>query len=181
MLSAIGVLTLLGLGLGYLLGLAAKKFHVETPPLEAELMDMLPGSNCGQCGFAGCPAAAAALAAGSAPVTLCPPGGRDLVERLAERLGVTAAPGDTEEERLALVREENCIGCIKCARECPTDAIVGAPKQIHTVLREACTGCGKCIDVCPTATIVLAAPPMTLRDWRWSKPAPAFQTGRAAA
>lgn len=181
MLAAIGVLTLLGLTLGYLLGVAAKKFHVETPPLEAELTAMLPGSNCGQCGFAGCPAAAAALAAGNAPITLCPPGGRDLVERLAERLGVSAAAGDVEDERLALVREENCIGCIKCARECPTDAIVGAPKQIHTVLREACIGCGKCIDVCPTATIVLTTPPVSLHDWRWRKPAPVFQSiGRAA-
>lgn len=172
-MHAIVALTLLGLILGFLLGIAAKRFAVESDPLVDELEALLPGTNCGQCGFAGCPAAAAALAEGTAPVNLCPPGGRALIDELAKKLGVDAAglEGADEVPKLAVVIEEVCIGCIKCFRECPTDAIVGAPKQIHGILWEACTGCAKCVDVCPTWAIQMVEPETTLRDWRWPKPA----------
>jgi electron transport complex protein RnfB len=59
---------------------------------------------------------------------------------------------------------------VKCFRECPTDAIVGAPKQIHAVMWNACTGCGKCIDVCPTMCLEMFVPEPVLAQWRWPKP-----------
>jgi electron transport complex protein RnfB len=172
-MHAIIVLALLGFALGLLLGVAAKRFKVESDPLVEAVAALLPGTNCGQCGRAGCAAAAAAVAAGEAPVTLCPPGGRALAEQLAARLGVSLDLSAVNDGpvRLAQVHEPLCIGCIKCFKVCPTDAIVGAPKQIHAVMWEACTGCGRCIDVCPTECLQLVEPTSTLRDWRWPKPA----------
>ena len=83
MITAITAMSALGLGLGLMLGAAARRFHVETPPLIDEIEKALPGTNCGQCSFAGCRGAAEAVADGSAPVTLCPPGGRDVALHLA--------------------------------------------------------------------------------------------------
>ncbi len=171
-MQAIVALMILGLFLGFLLGMAAKKFKVESDPLVDEIDAMLPGTNCGQCGFPGCPAAAEAIASGSAPVTVCPPGGKSLAESLAEKLGVSFDASAMEDgpAKLARVNEELCIGCVKCFRECPTDAIVGAPKQIHVVMDKACTGCGKCEEVCPTMCIEMYVPVPTLPQWRWPKP-----------
>jgi Na+-translocating ferredoxin:NAD+ oxidoreductase subunit B len=172
-MSAIAALTILGLTLGFLLGMAAKKFKVESDPLVDEINAMLPGTNCGQCGLAGCPAAAQSLADGTAAVNLCPPGGKSLAVSLAEKLGISFDASAMEDgpAKLARVNEELCIGCVKCSRGCPTDAIVGAPKQIHVVLDAACTGCGKCVDVCPTMCLELFVPQPTLPEWRWPKPA----------
>ena len=75
--------------------------------------------------------------------------------------------------QLALVAEEICIGCCRCIKACPTDAVVGAAKQIHNVIREACTGCGACIDRCPTEAMSLVPVPVTLQHWIWPKPAAA--------
>lgn len=171
-MHAILALMVLGLFLGYLLGLAAQRFKVEGDPLVEEIEAMLPGTNCGQCGFPGCPGAAEALAAGEAEVTVCPPGGKALAEGLAEKLGVSFDASAMEDgpAKLARVNETLCIGCVKCFRECPTDAIVGAPKQIHVVMEKACTGCGKCVDACPTMCIDMYVPATTLPQWRWPKP-----------
>ena len=83
MLAAIASLTALGLTLGWLLGLAARYLKVDGNPVVEEVEALLPGSQCGQCGFPGCTPAAQAVADGKAPVTLCPPGGRALAEELA--------------------------------------------------------------------------------------------------
>lgn len=173
MLSAIFILTLLGLTLGLLLGAASSYFAVETDPLEIEIEAMLPGSQCGQCGYPGCTPAATALVKGEADITLCPPGGRSLAEELAERLGVSVDLTHMEDKQpvIARIREELCIGCTKCFKRCPTDAIVGGPKQIHAVISDACTGCEKCFDVCPTECIDMRPIPKTLKDWYWPKPA----------
>lgn len=175
MIPALLSLMTLGLLLGSLLGLAARFFKVEGNPLEAEVEAMFPGSQCGQCGFPGCTPAAAAVVAGSAPVTLCPPGGRSLAQALADKLGVSADLSDMEEKlpSYAYVRESLCIGCTKCFKRCPTDAIIGGPKQIHAVFRDACTGCEKCFDVCPTECIEMRPVEPTLQTWYWPKPAEA--------
>lgn len=172
MIAAVISLTLLGVLLGVLLGIAARFLAVQGNPLEAELMELLPGSQCGQCGFPGCAQAAAALAAGEAPVTLCPPGGRALATALAERLGVglEAGGGAALQPRLAFIDEASCIGCLRCQQACSTDGIVGARNQIHTVLADACHGCGKCVEVCPTEGIRLVPVPTTLTTWHWPKP-----------
>jgi electron transport complex protein RnfB len=173
MIAAITSLTMLGLALGFLLGLAARYLKVEGNPLEAEIEDMLPGSQCGQCGFPGCAPAAAALVSGAAPATLCPPGGQSLALELADKLGITADLSDMEEQApmVALIKEDLCIGCTKCFKRCPTDAILGASKQIHAVIGDACTACEKCVDVCPTECIVMRPIPVTLQNWYWPKPA----------
>lgn len=173
MIAAIASLTTLGLALGLGLGVAARRLKVEGNPLAAELEAMLPGSQCGQCGYPGCAGAAQALADGGAPVTLCPPGGRDLAARLAARLGVEADLAAVADSgpRIAEIREELCIGCTRCFKVCPTDAVLGAAKHVHAVFREACTACGKCVDACPTEAILLQPVPVTLQTWYWQRPA----------
>src|ERR1035441_6741748 len=125
MIAALTSLTILGLILGLILGIAARVFRVEGNKLVEELLEILPGSQCGQCGFPGCAGAAQALAAGSAPVTLCPPGGRAVVLELAAKLGREANLSGVKEAvpMVAEVKEEICIGCTRCFKVCPTDAI----------------------------------------------------------
>ena len=173
MITAIAILTLLGLALGTLLGAAASYLAVEGNPLEQEIEQMLPGSQCGQCGFPGCGPAAAALANGEAAVTLCPPGGRSLASELASKLGIEADLSSLEDKvpMIARVHDELCIGCTKCFKRCPTDAIVGSSKQIHAVISDACTGCEKCFEVCPTECIEMQPIPVTPQTWYWPKPA----------
>jgi electron transport complex protein RnfB len=172
MLIAVASLTTLGIILGLILGFASRRLAVEGNPLVDEIQAILPGSQCGQCGFPGCAGAAEALAAGTAPVTLCPPGGRDVVAALAAKLGVEVDMSGVADAApsVAEVREELCIGCTRCFKVCPTDAIMGAAKHIHSVFREACTACGKCVDACPTEAILMRPVPVTLQSWYWEKP-----------
>jgi len=172
MITALTSLTILGAILGLILGVAARVFKVEGNALVAELVEILPGSQCGQCGFPGCAGAAQALAEGRAPVTLCPPGGRAVALALAARLGADVNPAGIKESApmMAEVDEEICIGCTRCFKVCPTDAIMGAAQQIHAVFREACIACGKCVEVCPTESVKLHPVPVTLHAWYWHKP-----------
>ncbi len=172
MLAAVLSLTVLGVTLGYLLGVASRYFKVDVDPRVAEVEALMPGSQCGQCGYPGCTQAAIAIVNGEAPLTVCPPGGKALVESLAKTLGVkvdTSGMVDTG-VKIARVKESLCIGCIKCMRNCPTDAIVGAPKQIHVVMERACTGCAACVEDCPTGALSMVPEKPSLRGWRWSKP-----------
>jgi len=173
MIAAIVSVTSLGLVLGLMLGFADRIFAVEVNPIIAQVEGMMPGSQCGQCGFPGCSAAAAAIVEGRAPVTCCPPGGKALAAALSSKLGISLDLGDLVDEgpKLAFVSEEICIGCCRCIKACPTDAIVGAAKQIHNVIREACTGCGNCVERCPTEAVILQPIPVTLPHWVWPKPA----------
>lgn len=173
-LMSVGSLAVMGLGLGSLLGVASYYLAVEESPIEAELQAMLPGSQCGQCGYVGCAQAAVALARGEAKVTLCPPGGKATAQALAERLGVKADLSALSDAgpKIAEVNEAICIGCCRCLKVCPTDAIIGAAKQIHNVIREACTGCAACVEVCPTEALATLPIPMTLKHWSWPNPAP---------
>lgn len=173
MLTAIICLTVMGITFGYLLGYAAVKLKVDNDPLLDDIIAMLPGSQCGQCGLPGCAGAAAALVAGTVPVTLCPPGGKALAEALAAKLGVSADLSEMEDSlpMVAQINELTCIGCTKCLKVCPTDAIVGAAKHIHGVLSEACTGCKQCVDICPTECLQMMPVTVSLSNWRWPKPA----------
>jgi len=172
MIAAILSLTLLGIVLGFGLGFAARKFAVKGDARVEEITALMPGTNCGQCGFPGCSGAAAALVDGKAPATVCPPGGRALVQALAARLGLSVDLSGVADAgpKVAAVQEEICIGCCRCLKDCPTDAIVGAAKQIHSVMREACTGCEACVDRCPTGAISMTPVPQTLQHWVWPKP-----------
>jgi len=172
MLMAIGSLTAMGIALGTILGAASRFLAVEENPLEEELKALLPGSQCGQCGYVGCGQAAIALAKGEAPITLCPPGGKAVIEALAKKLGVTADLSEHEEKgpEHAFIVEDLCIGCTRCIRECTTDSILGANKLMHTIIVDTCHGCGKCVEVCPTEAIVMKPIEVTVGTWHWPKP-----------
>ena len=124
---------------------------------------LLPQTQCGQCGYAGCKPYAQALAREEADIDQCPPGGEAGVRALAKLLDrspkpVNPANGVEKPVLVALIREAECIGCTKCIQACPVDAIVGASKRMHTVLADLCTGCELCIPPCPVDCIDLVPP-----------------------
>ncbi len=86
-------------------------------------------------------------------------------------MGVEAKPLDAAQQpaikRVAFIREEECIGCTKCIQACPVDAIVGASKQMHTILADECTGCDLCVEPCPVDCIEMLPVPVTPDSWKW--------------
>lgn len=133
----------------------------ELPTITVEEIDrQLPQTQCGKCGHPGCWPYAQAIAAGEA-INKCPPGGESTVKALAELLDRPEVPLEQSAERpkLAVIREDECIGCVKCLRACPVDAIVGAAKRMHTVIKHECTGCELCIDPCPVDCIDIVPHP----------------------
>ncbi len=174
LVAAVASLTLMGTLLGLALGYAAKFLKVEQNPVVEEIIEIMPGSNCGQCGYPGCAPAAEAIVEGAASPTCCPPGGKALAEDIVARLGLTLDLSDLEEEApmYAQVDENLCIGCARCIKKCPTDAIIGATKHIHAVIQDACTGCKACVDICPTECLQMHPVETTLKTWRWHKPEP---------
>jgi Na+-translocating ferredoxin:NAD+ oxidoreductase subunit B len=124
---------------------------------------LLPQTQCGQCNHPGCRPYAAAIASGNADINQCPPGGMDGIRALAELLGREVKPlnpahGIEKPKVVALIVEEDCIGCTKCIQACPVDAIIGAPKRMHTVIASLCTGCELCLPPCPVDCIELVSP-----------------------
>lgn len=119
---------------------------------------LLPQTQCGKCGHPGCLPYATSIAAGEA-INKCPPGGDETIHDLAVLLGVEATPLDSPypptPAQVAFIREAECIGCTKCLKACPVDAIVGAAKLMHTVMAAECTGCELCIAPCPVDCIDL--------------------------
>ncbi|MBP6057905.1 MAG: electron transport complex subunit RsxB [Nitrosomonas sp.] len=121
---------------------------------------ILPQTQCGQCGFSGCRPYAEAIAAGRADINQCPPGDVEGIYKLAELLGMQPKPlnashGSPKPKAVAWIDERMCIGCTFCIQSCPVDAIVGAAKQMHTVIAAECTGCELCIAPCPMNCISL--------------------------
>ena len=121
---------------------------------------LLPQTQCTRCGYSGCLPYAQAIASGEADINQCPPGGTEtivalaaLTRRVPEPLnkdnGLEAAP------KIAFIDESRCIGCTKCLPPCPVDAIVGAPRRMHTVIAELCTGCELCVSPCPVDCILM--------------------------
>ncbi len=133
------------------------------PPLAARLHALLPQTQCGQCGYAGCAPYAEAAADGRAGPDACEPGGPALRRRLANLLGANVEVSPAEflapvpPAMRARIRAVDCIGCTKCIDVCPTDAILGAPRQLHGILTDDCTGCGLCLPPCPVDCIELEA------------------------
>ena len=126
--------------------------------LADQIDDLLPQSQCTQCGFSGCRPYAEAIAAGEAQINQCPPGGAQGIAKLAallhkEPIPLNPAHGVEKPLAAALIDEQWCIGCTLCIQACPVDAIVGAPKRMHTVLLMQCTGCELCVAPCPVDCI----------------------------
>jgi len=124
-----------------------------------EIDKILPQTQCGECGYAGCRPYAEALAQGSAPIDRCPPGGLNTLRALASLLSVDPVPYEqsvkenTRTSSLAVIREAECVGCTKCIQACPVDAIVGSANLMHSVIAHECTGCGLCVEPCPVDCI----------------------------
>ena len=132
----------------------------DTQALFLLLNDALPQTQCTRCGFPDCAAYARAMAEGQAAINQCPPGGQAGIERLAALTGQPVQPLNPEHgtegpRHMAIIDEAWCIGCTLCIKACPTDAILGANKLMHTVIEPWCTGCELCIPVCPVDCISL--------------------------
>jgi electron transport complex protein RnfB len=130
---------------------------VSTELIEA-IDALLPQTQCTKCGYQGCRPYAEAIAQGDADINQCPPGGAEGIRKLARLLGrgekaLNPANGVEKSRTAALIDESRCIGCMLCISACPTDAIVGAAKQMHTVLTQYCTGCDLCLPPCPVDCI----------------------------
>jgi electron transport complex protein RnfB len=128
--------------------------------LADRIEDLLPQTQCTKCGYPACRPYAEAIATGVANHNQCPPGGIEGVARLAHLLGKPVIPLNLENgvERprpLAVIDENVCIGCTLCMQACPVDAIVGAAKQMHTVIEALCTGCDLCVPPCPVDCIAM--------------------------
>lgn len=167
LLVVAAIALILGAGLGY----AAIKFKVESDPLVEQIDNILPQTQCGQCGHPGCRPYAEAIANGE-DINKCPPGGEVTIKQLAELMGVEAKPLDSAHgvediKKVAYIREDECIGCTKCIQACPVDAIVGAAKQMHTVIIGECTGCDLCVDPCPVDCIDMVPLNQGTDNWKW--------------
>ncbi|RKO21119.1 electron transport complex subunit RsxB [Burkholderia mallei] len=132
----------------------------DSKTLADRIEDLLPQTQCTKCGYDGCRPYAEAIAAGTAGYDQCPPGGAEGVARLAKLLGKPVIPlnqahGVERARPVAFIDEQLCIGCTLCMQACPVDAIVGAPKQMHTIVAELCTGCDLCVPPCPVDCIAM--------------------------
>ncbi len=142
LLAALAAMVGLAVLFGSILGFAAVRFRVEGNPLVDQIDAILPQTQCGQCGHPGCRPYAEAIADGE----------------------------ESDVKTVAYIHEDLCIGCTKCIQACPVDAILGAPKQMHTVIVDECTGCDLCVEPCPVDCIDMVPVPRTLADWRWELP-----------
>jgi len=182
------LIALLGLGatFGAILGFASIRFRTEGNPLADQINQILPQTQCGQCGYPGCKPYATAIADGDA-INKCPPGGQETIDALADLLDVEsmtldAEHGEEKAPKVAFIREEECIGCTKCIQACPVDAILGAAKLMHTVIADECTGCDLCLDPCPVDCIDMIERKTGIQHWRWELPSDnLIASDRAAA
>jgi Na+-translocating ferredoxin:NAD+ oxidoreductase subunit B len=164
MASALLLGILLMGGLAFLFLAPEKKpepdLNLDNEQLILEIDRLLPQTQCGQCNFPGCKPYATAIAQGKADINQCPPGGDEGIKALARLLNrevkaLNPANGAIKPTMLAIIREPECIGCTKCIQACPVDAIIGAPKLMHTIIADLCTGCELCIPPCPMDCIDL--------------------------
>ena len=160
-----------GIFIGFFLGISGEKFKVEVDEREEAILGVLPGNNCGGCGYAGCSGLAAAIVKGEAPVGGCPVGGDPVAAKVGAIMGVSAGAGT---KKVAFVKcagtcekagrdyeytgvedcNYGCLGYGSCVKACPFDA-VHIVDGIALVDKDACKACGKCVAACPKNLIEL--------------------------
>ncbi len=145
-------------------------------PLATEILASLPQTQCTRCGYPDCAGYAQAVAQRQAPINQCPPGGQEGIRRLAAITGQPLMPlnpanGPEGPRAVAIIDENWCIGCTLCIDACPTDAILGSNKLMHTVIEAHCTGCELCLPVCPVDCISMENVSGEASGWAaWSQP-----------
>lgn len=155
--------------------------------LATRILDALPQTQCTRCGYPDCAGYAQAIASGEADINQCPPGGQEGVVRLAQITTLPAKPlnptfGVEAVRQVVYIDENWCIGCTLCLDACPTDAIMGSNKRMHTVLEDYCTGCELCLPVCPVDCIKLENVSGNATGWAaWSQPQADMARSRYAA
>ena len=178
MLTSILTMSVLAALFGLILGFIAIRFRVKGDPVVDKIDALLPQTQCGQCTYAGCRPYAEAISKGEADINQCPPGGEATIVALADLLGVDAKPLNPEHgveadiKTVVIIDEQTCIGCTLCIQACPVDAILGAAKQMHTVIASECTGCDLCIPPCPVECIHIIPVKQDLSSWQWPAPKP---------
>ena len=154
-ITATLIITGIALVAGLFLGMASRKLPGDPDQVVNQINDLLPQTQCAQCGYPGCRPYAQAIVSDGAAINLCPPGGEDTVQRLANLLGRDPEPlaePDTVAS-VAVIEEALCIGCTHCRNACPVDAITGAHQFMHTIIATECTGCELCLPPCPVNCI----------------------------
>lgn len=143
--------------------------------LSHQILAILPQTQCTRCGFPDCAAYAQAIALDEAEINQCPPGGQEGIKRIAALTGrpltsLNPLNGAESPRSVAWIDEAWCIGCTLCIAACPTDAIIGSNKQMHTIIEKACTGCELCLPVCPVDCIFLENVSGNHTGWQaWSQ------------
>ena len=153
---AVITIALLALLAGLALSYASQSLPADSGELVEQVNELLPQTQCAQCGYPGCRPYAQAIVDDGVTINLCPPGGDDTIRRLATLLGTDVLPlaeKQVLERAVAVIDESLCIGCMHCRNACPVDAIVGAHQLMHTVIRKECTGCELCVAPCPVDCI----------------------------
>ena len=158
MIQAVFTLGGLAAVIGATLMFAARRLPADANELIDRVDALLPQTQCAQCAFPGCRPYAAAIVNDGTPINRCAPGGDDTVRALAGLLGREPEPLDPEfglasAPAVAVIDEPLCVGCARCLDVCPVDAILGAPRYMHTVIAHYCTGCELCIPACPVDCI----------------------------
>lgn len=185
LIQSMAVLGGLGLAIGLMLIAASKKFKVETNPLVDEVLEILPGANCGACGYAGCADFAEHVVEDNAPLTGCPVGGFEVAKQIGGIMGQDVSKGEKQYpyvrcnggvnciDRFDYVGMEDCkavmmlsdgekgcnYGCMgrgTCVRACPFDAIHIGEDRLPHVNKNLCKSCGLCIEACPNDILVFA-------------------------
>lgn len=155
-MTAVLAIALIALLAGLALSYAHRSFPAEASSLVEQVNDLLPQTQCAQCGYPGCRPYAAAIVNDGEAINLCPPGGEDTMRDLAELLGKEILPLATPaatERTVAVIDESLCIGCTHCRNACPVDAIVGSHQLMHSIIQSECTGCELCVAPCPVDCI----------------------------
>jgi len=153
---AVITIALLALLAGLALSYAWQSLPADSGELVEQVNELLPQTQCAQCGYPGCRPYAQAIVDDGIAINLCPPGGDDTIRRLATLLGTEVLPlaeKQTLRRAVAVIDESLCIGCMHCRNACPVDAIVGAHQLMHTIIEKECTGCELCVAPCPVDCI----------------------------